>query len=178
MENMQPIMQQAPAAKRKIQPLEKPVVYEPTVTSFAKPQVKAISYEDESSEKDHFFFLGFLLVGAVLGLVSGILARIFPGGQYRLYDMLHYGDTGLTFHCLLYGAALGVLEAIILYPIYSRLQHVLPVYACFLFLPVILVVLSPILMGVTNMLFSALKFVLGLLGVVVVIAIIWGWLFG
>ncbi|MBR6571404.1 MAG: hypothetical protein IKK75_13220 [Clostridia bacterium] len=178
MENWEINLKQAPEGRRRVQPLVRPVTYDPTVTSYDQPKVKPVSYEDEEKNKNHFLLLGFMVVGIVVGLLSGIVVRMIPNAVNGMQYELYYGDGALTAHCLIYGAVLGALLSLILYPIYSKMKHVLPVYACLLFIPVLLFILTPVLGWLTEMVFAIIKVILGLLAAGVVLFIAYSWFCG
>ena len=79
-------------------------------------------------------------------------------------------------HCLIWGGIIGALYGLCLSPLYTKLHNALPAYAMLLFFPTILFLLTAPLLALNSALLAIGKFLLGLLGVGVVLFLVWAWI--
>lgn len=152
--------------------LTKPDVASPASYAFPGNRVKPIEYPEEEMTVPNRNFVTFIIIGAVWGVISGILLLILDSENNLMYQL---GDS-VGAHCLIWGGIVGALYGLCLSPLYTKLHNALPAYALLLFFPTIFFLLTMPLMALSNALLELGKFLLGLLGVVVVIGIVWAWL--
>ena len=151
--------------------LTKPEVVSPASYAFPGNKVKPIEYPEEEMTVPNRNFVTFIIIGAVWGVISGIFLLILDSENNLMYQV---GNAGA--HCLIWGGIVGAMYGLCLSPLYTKLHNALPAYALLLFFPTIFFLLTIPLVALSHALLELGKFLLGLLGVVVVIGIVWAWL--
>lgn len=152
--------------------LTKPEVASPASYAYPGNKVKPIEYPEEEMTVPNRSFATFIFIGAVWGLISGVLLLILHAESNLMYQL---GDS-VGAHCLIWGGIVGALYGLCLSPLYTKLYNALPAYALLLFFPTILFLLTMPLMALSSALLELGKFLLKLLVVVVIIGIVWAWL--
>ena len=151
---------------------EKPTVYNPGEYSFKRTVPKPYNVEEESDpiiDRNIFQMVG---IGGFWGLACGI-AMLVMQNQIKLMQFFSSSEQA-TAHCLIWGVLLGGLYGLIISPFYKKAKHVLPILALLLFFPSLFFLATNPLIAVAVFLGDAIKFIIGLIIVIVVIAIVWG----
>ena len=166
---------------------EKPVVYDPSSHDYPQPTVKPLELTKIEEPKLNRAMSLIVIYGVIFGMVAGAIL-LWLNSEYGLLRQ-YLSSSDVTAHCLGWGAVVGGVYGAILSPLYMKSKHVLPIFALFLFLPLILffmteflIALSGGLVSMLEALFSGLSSLLSgllkLLGVVIVLFILYVWFCG
>lgn len=160
--------------------LKAPTVYNPTHQSLRSPSVKTVTFNDEVKTIPERSMMNLSLITAILGFFAGIALLSFDKSSTQLSHgiLRSYSEGALSAHCLVYGTLVGLVYGMVIFPIYRNMENPLPIYATFLFLPLILFYLTSPLAALTAILIELGKLALGALGVFIGGAVLWGWVTG
>lgn len=155
-------------------------VYSPSNHALRKPSVAPVEFAEEAENTPNRLLSSFLVLTGILGFVSGMLLLILNEKNGRLSNGLlyMYSEGGLTAHCLIYGALIGVAYGFIISPLYRRLANPMPVYAAMLFFPLALFYFTSPLIALTEFAVALGKFAISAVVVIIGIAIVWAWISG
>ena len=170
------------ARRRHANTIERPMTYEPTSTSFFKPSVDPVRITRASATEKTISRWVFIVIGAVLGLLSGlILTSVVDGrGGHEAFHQseLIISGAGIPVFYIIWGLLVGAVFGLIMSLLYSAVKKGMPLFAAMLFIPTVLFLLTSPLAVLTNLLWQLLKIVLAIVVVIIVIAIAWAWLAG
>ncbi|MBR5287538.1 MAG: hypothetical protein IKU34_02970, partial [Clostridia bacterium] len=161
--------EQAPAVRKRSadrSSLAAPIVYEPRRSELRSPSVKPLEFADERKGIGDRSTGVLLVISTLLGVASGGLLLFLNGqnGLLRGTGATQFGDTGMIFHCLIWGGILGLLVGLIMSIFYEKLPSTLPIYAAMLYMPVLMMLLMPLMCMGTELVIAIVSFILGLIG--------------
>lgn len=165
----QPIERGRRTARRS---LTKPDTANPSSYAYPSAKVKPLEFPAEEIVVPQRKLSRFIVIGIVWGVISGIILLILHGENNLMYRV----GNAVAPHCLIWGGIIGALYGLCLSPLYTKLHNALPAYAMLLFFPTILFLLTAPLLALNSALLAIGKFLLGLLGVGVVLFLVWAWI--
>ncbi len=172
----------APAARKRTQErvLSAPVVFEPKGGELRTPSVKAAEFKELSASTGERSMGIYIVIAILMGIASGVFLLWNNGSSGILMQkgLQGYSDGGLIAFCLIWGGVLGLLYGLVLSFVHVNLPSGLPTYAALLFLPLLMLLLTPLMATAVELLIALVQAVLGLIGAGIGLFLVWTFVCG